>query len=184
MAKVFQYGSNCDTRRLNASRRLGGAAVPLGRAQTVCNFEIAFAVWSKQNNCAAADLIQRGNAPAWGVLYEIPEYLISGPRRADGRRTLARIEGLKYARRPILVIAGSQTHMATTFLVRASQRISGKAPSSKYVSHIVKGLRDHRIPEEYVDRVIQTALGSLDLSGQADVAERTLIEGLRRRESR
>ena len=97
MAKVFQYGSNCDTERLNSRCRLRGKACSLGKAQTVCNFEIAFDVWSYCNDCAAADLIQRGDTPAWGVLYEIP---------ADGLKTLEGIEGPNYESRYIEVVAG------------------------------------------------------------------------------
>ena len=180
MARVFQYGSNCDTQRLNSPKRLGDVARSLGKARTEGNFELAFDVWSTGNNCAASDLIQRGNTVAWGVLYEIPEAFIYGPRRADGRKTLAQIEGRRYERRCIRVIAKGQTYSAITFLVRESDRVSGKPTSSAYVWHIVKGLRDHDVPEDYVDRVIATALESLMPLGQAGAAERTRIEGLRR----
>ena len=179
MATVFQYGSNCNTQRLNSSCRLGGVARSLGKAQTVDNFEIAFDVWSCKNDCAAADLIQRGDERAWGVLYEIPEDFISGRRRAGNGKTLAQIEGCKYERRCIRVIAQGQTHSAITFLVRESERVTDKPTSSAYVWHIVKGLRDYGVPEEYVDGVIATALESL---APSDAEERARIKGLRRRE--
>lgn len=180
MAKVFQYGSNCDRERLNSSSRLGGAACPLGKAQTVDNYEISFDVWSHTNNCAAAGLIRRGNTPAWGALYEIPEEFIDGPRRQDGRRTLKEIEGVKYEQHRINVIAEGQTHSAVTFLVRKSERVSGKPTASAYVSHIVKGLRENCVPEEYIDRVIEVALENLDSSERYVSAERARIEELRK----
>ncbi len=182
MAKVFQYGSNCDAQRLNSPRRLDGKAVSLGRARTVDNSEIAFDVWSTGNNCAAADLIWRGDTQAWGVLFEIPECFIDGPLRADDRKTLAQIEGSKYEKQRIWVIADGQTHSAVTFLARECARVSGRPTSSVYVSRIVKGLRDHGVPEEYVDHVLITALENLGSSGQEGTAERVGIEGLRRRE--
>ena len=152
MAKVFQYGSNCDTERLNSRCRLRGKACSLGKAQTVCNFEIAFDVWSCGNCCAAADLIQRGDTPAWGVLYEIP---------ADGLKTLECIEGPNYESRCIEVVAGGETTSAITFVVKESARVYGKPTSAKYVGHIVKGLRCHAVPEEYVCGVISAALANL-----------------------
>ena len=178
MTKVFQYGSNCDAQRFNSQERLGDAAHSLGRAQTVDNFEIAFDIWSTRNDCATADLIRRGNTPAWGVLYEIPEDAIDGPRRL-GRRTLKEIEGPKYEKQFINVTAKGQTHSAVTFLVRESERVSGKPTSSAYVCHIVNGLRDHCVPEEYVDRVITVALENLASSGKGGSAEWTRIEAFR-----
>ena len=182
MTRVFQYGSNCDAQRLNSQQRLGGTADSLGRAQTVDNFEIAFDVWSTKNNCAAADLIRRGNTPAWGVLYEIPEDAIDGPCRPDGGMTLKKIEGSKYEKQFIKVTAKGQTHSAVTFLVRESERVSGKPTSSAYVCHIVNGLRDHRVPEKYVDRVIVAALENLATSGRKGSTEWTRIEAFRMRE--
>ena len=171
MAKVFQYGSNCDTERLNSRCRLWGKACSLGKAQTVCNFEIAFDVWSYCNDCAAADLIQRGDTPAWGVLYEIP---------ADGLKTLEGIEGPNYESRYIEVVAGGETTSAITFVVKESARVYGKPTSAKYVGHIVKGLRCHAVPEEYVCGVISAALANLRSSGQAGGSQWAQIEALRR----
>ena len=180
MAIVFQYGSNCDVDRLNSTDRLRGEAVSLGRARTVDNFEIAFDVWSTGNKCAAADLIRRGTTQAWGVLFEIPEDFIDRPNRSDGRRTLKQIEGSNYEKQFICVDADGQTHLAVTFLVKERARVSGKPTSYDYVWHIVKGLRDHCVPEEYVDGVISTALESLVSEGQKGGAETTRMKGLRR----
>ena len=121
MTRVFHYGSNCDEQRLNSRERLGGAAHSLGRAQNEDNFEISFDVWSPGNNCAIADLIQRGSTPAWGVLYDIPEDYIDGSPRPDGRRTLKQMEGPKYEKQFIKVTAKGQAHSAVTFLVRGSE---------------------------------------------------------------
>lgn len=182
MTRVFQYGSNCDAQRLNSQERLKGAALSLGRAQTVDNFEIAFDVWSTGNNCTTADLIRRGNTQAWGVLYEIPEDYIDGKLRPGGRMTLKQIEGPKYEKQFIKVTAKGHTHSAVTFLVRERERVSGKPASSAYVWHIVNGLRDHRVSEEYVDRVIRAALENLASSGKEGSAEWTRIEAFRMRE--
>jgi len=56
--KVFQYGSNCSATRLNSRERLGGAAIPIGIAETVEEYQLQFDVWSDGNNCAAADIVK------------------------------------------------------------------------------------------------------------------------------
>jgi hypothetical protein len=47
---------------------------------------------------------------------------------------------------------------ATTFLVKATERESGLWTSIDYLRHIVRGLRDHKIPEDYIARVIEIAI--------------------------
>jgi len=180
MSIVFQYGSNCDIQRLNSAGRLGGAATPIGKAQTVEDFEITFDVWSIRNNCAAADLVRSRNTKAWGILYEIPDDRIDGPTRSVGRKTLAQIEGPSYEKKLIEVKAEGETHWAITFVVKEKERISGKATSAKYVSHIVKGLRDHGVSEEYVNQVIDAAVASIVSAGLENDVERMAIEELRK----
>ena len=63
---IFQYGSNCDTQRLNSPKGLGGAAICSVAAQTVREYEITFNVWSEGNGCAAGDLVPApGTGRAW-----------------------------------------------------------------------------------------------------------------------
>jgi hypothetical protein len=84
MALVFQYGSNARSERLNANDRLCGDARPVGIAHTQDYYELDFTVWSKKNKCAAADIVPGSGRKIWGVLYEIPDYLIR--RETSGKR--------------------------------------------------------------------------------------------------
>ena len=149
MTKVFQYGSNCNAERLNCPERLCGAAKPIGKAQTVEFFQIAFDVWSKNNNCAASDLIPDGENRAWGVLYEVPDDMVD---------RLAQIEGPKYEKKFIQVTYEGEPVTAVTFLVKNDKRVCDKATSVEYVKHIVTGLRTFGVPEEYVQHVIDIAI--------------------------
>ncbi len=178
MAKVFvfQYGSNCNTRRLNSPCRLGGKACSLGKAKTVVPFKLVFNVWSTKNDCAAADLIRCGDALAWGVLYEIPEDFVFGSDRVDGCKTLTEIEGPNYEPRVIRVTSKEKTYCATTFLVKKSKRRWDKPTSPLYAAHIVKGLRDHGVCKDYVDSIIATAVGSIALQRQVDAAKMACIK--------
>ena len=102
MALVFQYGSNTSSARLNAPERLRRDAKSLGLAYTIGQYDLGFTVWSKTNNCAAADLVQTPGRKAWGVLYEIPDNLLSRETAGD-RKSLDAIEGSRYRRRKIRV---------------------------------------------------------------------------------
>jgi hypothetical protein len=158
MPVIFQYGSNCDADRLNSPKRLNGAALDLGAAETIEEYEIAFDVWSQGNGCAAGDLVQIPGRHAWGVLSEISSELVYGKDR-NGRKTLEQIEGASYEPKSIRVRnnAGQEVE-AITFTVKPDARRQGLWTSSKYVAHIVKGLRDHRISEDYIQHVIDVAI--------------------------
>jgi hypothetical protein len=188
MPLVFQYGSNCDTGRLNGPKRLAGAAVCLGLAQTSDEYEMAFDVWSDGNGCATADLVSAPGSGlhVWGVLYEIPADRIRGRKRPDGKKTLEEIEGRRYEERPIKVRDedGSEIQEpVTTFLVKQDERRQGLWTKPDYVRHIVKGLRDHDIPEEYVQYVIDVAIRTNQQATDRQAASRQskLIEELRNR---
>lgn len=156
---VFQYGSNCDSNRLNSPKRLRGFAHDLGKAQTMDDWKIAFDVYSHRNRCAAGDLVPApGAGKAWGVLYEVPAELVRG-MRVDGPKTLEQIEGNKYEEKAIRVENSAGTEVdAITFVVKPAEQRIGLWTSAEYVGHIVKGLRQHEVPTEYVMRVIEIAL--------------------------
>src|SRR5438045_3551831 len=100
MALVFQYGSNTSSGRLNSDDRLRGDARDLGLVRTQASFELHFDVWSETNKCAAADIREDSVRQIFGVLYEIPDYLMS--RTTSGaRKSLDEIEGRRYERRLI-----------------------------------------------------------------------------------
>jgi len=116
---------------------------------------------------------------AWGVLYEVTADRIRG-RRTDHAKTLAQIEGPHYEEKTIRVRNHESEEVeAITFLVRSSDRTSGLWTSAEYVVHIVKGLRAHDAPEEYVRHVIDTAIET-NRRASADAEEQTrLIAELR-----
>jgi cation transport regulator ChaC len=160
MPLLFQYGSNCLTARLKSPQRLNGAAMIVGRAQTLDEYEIAFDVWSNGNGCAASDLIAATGTGhrAWGVLFEVPPDRIRGRNHPKGK-TMEEIEGPRYEEKQIRVRneAGEEVE-ATTFLVKPDERQSGLWTSAAYVSWIVYGLREHGAPEEYIAHVQEVAM--------------------------
>jgi hypothetical protein len=174
-AVLFQYGSNCSTERLNGPDRLNGAAEIEGCDQTVDEFDIAFHVWSSGKECAAANLIPvRGTGcQAWGILYQTSE---------KGLQRLRQIEGPRYEEKAIRVrnCAGEIVE-AATFLVKADDRQSGLWTSAKYVSYIVRGLRDQKALEGYTQHVIDVAIRTNEEAEDQNSAQSELpfLEALR-----
>jgi hypothetical protein len=153
MALVFQYGSNTSPSRFNSDNRLRGDARSLGAVCTDEDFELDFTVSSVQNQCAAGDIVPGCGRKIWGVLYEIPDYLIRRETAGD-RRSLDAIEGSKYERRIIAVRNPDGTPVAgevITYVVR--DRESGIQTSLDYCRHIIEGLREHNVPDEYIEYV-------------------------------
>jgi cation transport regulator ChaC len=153
MALVFQYGSNTDAARLNGRERLNGRAVDRGAAQTVEAYRLAFDVWSTGSKCAAADLVRTGNRPGWGVLFEVPDELLSKATSGSGR-SFDEIEGerMNYRRSWLPVRdRNGQLLIALTYVVVCPRE--NLRTSEAYVGHILKGLRDHDVPQNYIDDV-------------------------------
>lgn len=156
MALVFQYGSNMSVARLNCEDRLAGDAKPIYVARTIEPFDLMFTVWSKSNDCAAADLVP-GSAgrSIYGVVYEIPDFLLSrDTAKQRNRKSLDAIEGegTNYVRAMIdLITDNGSTVSAITYLVK--ERKIGLKTSAAYVQHILLGLKQHGIPEEYCQYV-------------------------------
>ncbi len=154
--RVFQYGSNMSTNRLNHEDRLSGDAIVVEIARTIEPHKLAFTVWSKNNNCAAADIFPEENGRSiYGVVYDIPKYLISRETAQKvGRTSLDAIEcaGSNYQRKQIALFgATGEEFTALTYVVR-NRKPSLKTEQS-YVQHILNGLKEHNMPAEYCQYV-------------------------------
>jgi gamma-glutamylcyclotransferase len=155
MAFVFQYGSNCSESEINSQDRLRGDAVLVDVAETVEDFELAFDVQSTDRGCAASDIVRKPGGKIWGVLYEVPDYLIKrSSAQARGRKSFDAIEGegSKYKRETIQVRKpNGEVVSALTYTVKDPKQ--GLRTNITYVGHIVRGLREHKIPHEYIAKV-------------------------------
>jgi cation transport regulator ChaC len=155
MALVFQYGSNCSEREINGRERLRGDAKFAGIAETVEDFELTFDVYSVKRGCAASDIVRHPGGKVWGVLYEIPDYLIRrSSAQAHGRKSLDAIEGegTNYKREMIQVRRpDGQIVEAFTYIVINPE--PGLKTNVNYVQLIVHGLREHKVSDEYIAKV-------------------------------
>jgi hypothetical protein len=150
MALVFQYGSNTSSTRLNSNERLRGDARDLGLVCMEAPFELDFDVWSTGNACATADILEGRGRPIWGVLYEVPDYLIQRGTAGE-RKSLDAIEGRHYGRRPIRVQRPDGTRVAGEIITYTVVNPEpGRRTSIEYASHIIAGLREHGAPDEYL----------------------------------
>jgi hypothetical protein len=153
MALVFQYGSNCSIERLNSPDRLNGDAVSLGRADLE-GYTLRFDVWSDGNQCAASDIVEEADQIVQGVLYNVPDCLMTRETTPPGRRSFDSIEGPRYERSDVRVRRpDGSTVTAITYTARPDSRRSDILTSVEYVTHIVMGLRDNAADAEYIDTV-------------------------------
>jgi hypothetical protein len=156
MAFVFQYGSNLSTERLNKADRLNGDAKVVGVALTEKNFELTFHIWSGKATppCAAANIVHGSGRRIWGVIYDIPDELITREKaKPHNRRSLDGIEGDKYERVSINLRWADDRPVSDrviTYVGRATEIKNGIQTSFEYVKHILKGLEEHQMPGEYV----------------------------------
>jgi gamma-glutamylcyclotransferase len=156
MTLVFQYGSNTSSERLNSNDRLEGEAVSRGLAYTQDCFELDFTHDSKSEGYRTSDLVPGRGRQIYGVLYEIPGYRVCRSLKREGKKTLDEIEGegQAYKRTCIIVIPVGQQSTpveAITYLVK--NRKAGCKTKIRYVEHIIRGLREHNAPEEYLQYV-------------------------------
>lgn len=170
MARVFQYGSNMSSERLNDMDRLGGDAKVICTAKTVEQFELVFDVFSKKNKCAAANIVSNTcGRSIYGVVYDIPEFLISRETaKAKCRTSLDEIEGegKNYRRKEIELFSTDESRLtATTYVVIEPK--SGLKTSLPYVTHILVGLKEHAMPDEYCCYVLsQIIKNNCDLAAE------------------
>jgi hypothetical protein len=162
MALVFQYGSNCSDSEINGKERLRGDARFVDIAETVEDFELAFDVWAKNRGCAASDIVRKPAGKVWGVLYEVPDYLIQRESaNARGRKSFDEIEGqcTNYKREPIEVRRPSGAVVSTlTYTVKSPKQ--GLRTNVDYVRLVVRGLREHKVPDQYIAKVKAIAVAN------------------------
>lgn len=154
MTIVFQYGSNCLEKEMNSTKRFNGAAKFIGIAKTIENYTLTFDVNSKKRGCAASDIIKSGNRPVWGVLYYIPNELMCR-ETTHNLISFDKIEdeGRNYRRHwlPVVCPDGEQL-IALTYVVKKPKKPKKKT-SLEYVTMIIKGLREHKVSEMYINEV-------------------------------
>lgn len=126
------------------------------RTSNKYNFD--FTVWSRTNQCAAADIIDGEETQIFGVLYNIPdEKVYKGLCRPDSK-CLDQIEGegSNYQRIKIEVedLNGKRIDKEVlTYVVNNEKRDFTVKTSSEYVSHIILGLENVNAPNDYVNYV-------------------------------
>ena len=145
MARVlyFAYGANMDTRRFR--RRCPGSVV-LGRA-LLRNYRLAFTRYDSHEKGGVADIVAEAGAQVWGALYDIDEACL---------RALDQYEGAPQAyRRETVRVADDRgvEHQAVAYVANKTGEF---APGRTYLALIVRGARDHELPEEYVKSIEET----------------------------
>ena len=133
----FAYGSNLDLRQFR--RRCPGHDA-VGRAR-LPGYRLAFTRYSTKRKGGVADVVPEEGAVVWGALYDVDEACIAaldefeGAPRAYRRETLRVIDDSGEEREAIVYVAN---------------RTGVFEPSAAYLELIVRGAREHGLPEEYI----------------------------------
>lgn len=162
MTLVFQYGSNCSESEMNSTTRLCGDAKFVDIVETVEDYELAFDVQSSGRGCAASDIVRKPGGKVWGVLYEVPDYLIGRQTaKAHKRKSFDQIEGegTNY-QREMIQVRRQNGDIVTALTYTVSNPKPGLRTNADYVRHIVHGLRSHKVPEEYTMKVKAIAVAN------------------------
>lgn len=139
--------------RINSPDRLCGDARFVCIAHTTDRYEFEFTAWSKSNNCAASNIHPNSaGRQIWGVVYEIPDYLIKR-ETAENRKSLDAIEGegSNYRRVNISLKKPDEVDFSDHVITYvALNRIHDIRTSAEYVGHIIRGSREHNLPTDYI----------------------------------
>ena len=139
----FAYGSNMSSERL---RGRTPSAVSLGRAR-LPRYALR---WHKLGRDGSGKCdIEATDSPgesAWGVLYEIDS--------AD-KRGLDAVEGLGvgYDEQTVFVETENDVAQALTYKARPDKIDPTLRPLPWYKAHVLRGAREHGLPDEYVQRI-------------------------------
>jgi len=158
MTTVFQYGSNTLESEINSKKRLNGAARFVGIAETVEPYELVFDVFSNNRGCAMANIVtSHEGKKVWGILYDVPDNLISRQTTPKGSKSFDAIEGegVNHRRHCLRVRKpnGEELIALTYVTLKPTKRL--KRASIDYVRLIISGLREHKISDEYINQVKQ-----------------------------
>ena len=132
----FAYGSNLSLQQF--ARRCPGAK-PAGRARLV-EYRLAFTRYSTKRKGGVADIVPEPGATVWGALYEVDESHLMA---------LDEFEGVPraYLRQPVRVLDDGDAEREA--LAYFANRTGEFAPSRAYLDIILRGARDHGLPEDY-----------------------------------
>jgi hypothetical protein len=154
MALVFQYGSNTSPAEMNGQNRLRGDASPLGLVCTKDRYEFAFDVWSEGRKCFASDIRKSAKGRTiWGVLYKVPDDLMSRATVPHGRRSMDAIEGegSNYRRAKLVVRWRNGKPVRPSVITYVViEPVKPGATSREYATLILTGLRQHKAPKSYI----------------------------------
>lgn len=152
MVIVWQYGSNMNEMRLNDRTRLRGSAEFVGLALKR-GYRLTFSHTNKQG-IGVSDIVR--SCPSeyvTGCLFEIPDRKLQKLDEIEGVNSGAyrRIERFSVIRLDEALTETSEKVNVVTYVV--SEKEMNPKTDTRYANHILKGIREHRMGEEYFNKV-------------------------------
>jgi gamma-glutamylcyclotransferase len=141
-ALVFAFGSNMSSERF---RGYGMQPVGPGRAALLTGYSLEFTKLSKDDS-GKASVHPCSQDHVWGVLYQIPDVDLC---------VLDRREGSGYRREALTVSVDDSLVEAWVYVAKDPVRTGLLRPYSWYKQFLIFGAREHSLPSEYINRILE-----------------------------
>lgn len=148
----FAYGSNLDTVQMRA--RCPGHAV-LGRA-CLPGHGLCFPRRSPVRGCGTAGIEPSLEDCVWGALYRLTQADVARLHRSEGYHP----SGFPPSRHTVMDVAVRREGPDGPWLEAYTYRaVPGRPtpPSPEYMDHLIRGARQHGLPDDYVAKLEATA---------------------------
>jgi len=146
----FAYGSNMDwdqmRERCPSAKFVGVAKLPGHR--------LAFSRRSKKRRCAVADAIAEADSDVWGVVYDIETPDVDRLDKAEGYSP-GRSENAYRREEQNVLLGGEEARPVVAAVYYAVPELKPGLPSKEYMTQILKGARQWKLPSEYIPNVLQ-----------------------------
>lgn len=150
----FAYGSNMEKNQLD-NRCPSAKFVSVAKLPD-CKF--GFTRFSKNRNCGVMDIIDSPGDEVWGVIFKISARDLKELDKNEGYDPERSIRKNAYCRKKVIVYREGkekQKEVVYTYEV-VNKSITPIPPSDEYMSLILKGADQWKLPVKYIQKLSQT----------------------------
>ena len=138
MIYYFAYGSNMDeTQMKNRCPRR-----PARRKAELCNYTLAFTIYSPERKCGCADIVPNPTRSVWGLLYPVTPKDLEALDAYEGTP-------VHYRRISVAVVSESETKKTAETYEIVSKAITFQKPSRDYLEKLTSAAEKFSFPDVY-----------------------------------
>lgn len=142
----FAYGSNMDSKQLE--ERINREDIK-GIVGKVLGYELAFnKIASNRDGEGKANIVPRTGGVIYGVLYSLDMKDLEKLDSFAGMPT-------HYIRVKIPVETEGEIVEAVSYVAATNMVKEGLTPSREYLEHLIIGAKEHRLPDDYIQKLCE-----------------------------